>query len=35
LAVIVEREQLPQADRALIVGGVYELDTGRVRLLED
>jgi len=35
LRVISDREALPPEDRALIVGAVYDLDTGLVRVLED
>ena len=34
LAAIQEREDLPASERALIVGAVYELETGRVRVLD-
>lgn len=34
LEAIRERENRPEAKRALIVGGVYELGTGRVRILD-
>ena len=32
---IAERERRPHEERALVVGAVYELDTGRVRVLDD
>jgi len=32
---IAEREQRPEDERVLVVGAVYELDTGRVRVLGD
>ena len=32
---IVARENQPEDVRALIVGGIYDLDTGRVEILQD
>jgi len=32
---IAEREQRPQDERVLVVGAVYELDTGRVHILDE